>query len=739
MTACCAAIIAQVLDADCVLNPSYPSSTPLAASQTKCDAVRPTCGACKRSQARAARGHALTAEVPPGPCTFPDDPATEDRAASKSGRNGSISSAHGNGHDPSYSDTRKSADASSASAGSSTTPNSNSNAFVSPSSGAGTSRPMNKHSSPQSKSGAAPGRSFVEIQSASGGPAKIQRFYQWSVSGDHPGMSLSNLVNPVIDPQLGGAGATKEEESSPQVDLLLRQMWPDLSPDLPTPTTIRHMAELFFSKHPLANMFVKPTMLARLMLPPNHPLRPHPSLLHAILAAAEPYSPLVPAMQDSNPLFPTGAAATGGAAEGSFPGFAPFDPQQSDSARAARVETSGRGFVGISNPMEMPRPDISKSLSFGEFHLGKARREVEVALLTQNQRPLEWLQAGVLIEYCLLERCRIMEAFFLSAALVRTLAPTGLDKMPNERQSDWWHRSLFGPPVSSILEYEQRMAVWQVYLCDTYGAGPPKFYEPCIADEKAQLTTTMPILMDPVEDDSALVLSEQTLASQDLFRSGHTDVFSVHVKSAVLLKRARTITSRRGIELQRMARPPEDILEIDRNAQEFIKTFPKREEREFDVDWIVAEANVCTARITLHQYFVGTGLDATSDYGRGPIEQATETMLRTIHLLLASSFDFHLLHTQTFVCWTVLIRVLDVKLRTLQRLPAALVAITGLAAGEIEKTRDSIEGVLAALTKAGTKSWRAKTSLDVSKTALEGDLTDDEFADMLFLYTTIPT
>lgn len=86
-----------------------------------------------------------------------------------------------------------------------------------------------------------------------------------------------------------------------------------------------------------------------------------------------------------------------------------------------------------------------------------------------------------------------MEGFFLSAALIRTLAPSGLDKLPNERVADQHTRALFGPATDSILEYEQRMAMWQVYLVDVYGAGSPKFYEPLISNDTEQITTSLPL------------------------------------------------------------------------------------------------------------------------------------------------------------------------------------------------------------------------------------------------------
>lgn len=767
--------------------------------KTRCDAVRPICGACSRSQARAARGHALTAEVPPGRCTYPDKEALHDSNGAeflsekqilfdkslrlnKRLKRGSMA-------EPTL--TTK------------TVPCGTGESQLSPTSIFGSTLSAESAMGGPAGSGSPNGsaiwdqtleqaglghlgaarskteRLIIEVQSREGGPSRVRRFYSSGTGGSHPGMSLSNLVYPIGKPskrpnftELIGSDdmniSNLPQVNLPQVDLLLRQMWPDLSPDLPTPDTIRQMAELcestiggrsidamlplisclphpyplfcspciickVFVKHPCRTMFCKSTMMARLMLPLNHPLRPHSSLIHAILAAAEPFSPLVPTMKETNPSSVRHTNTQDDASIGGIPSFEcgnlDFVPSQSSpTVNPPTMESIGRGFVGITNPFESSRPEIQRNISFGEFHLGKARREIEIALLTQNQRPLEWLQAGILVNYCLLERCRIMECFFVGACTVRTLAPVGFDKMPNKR-GDATNRSMVEVSPSSIIEYEQRMSLWNVYLLDVYSAGPPKFYEPCIADEKEQITTSLPVLMDEVEDDTQLRLSEQTLKSDDLFRRGHTDTFSLHVKSACLLKQARLITSRRRTELAQMPRPSNEVAVVDVRIREFLKSFPKRPQ-EIDSDWIVAEANVCCAHITLHQHFVGTALDTSSTYGRGPIEAAVETMLRTIHLLLATSYDIALLHTQTFICWVVLVRVLEVKSRMLTRFWQNEVA---------QQTLASVDSVMQALRMAADRSWRAKTSLEICQACIEDEFSDDEFADLVYLWQVIPT
>lgn len=166
------------------------------------------------------------------------------------------------------------------------------------------------------------------------------------------------------------------------------------------------------------------------------------------------------------------------------------------------------------------------------------------------------------------------------------MSATAYGRMPNDRGHIGYTRGIIGPPDNSIADYEQRMAFWQIYLADTYAGGGARHYEPTFCDEKNQVTTTMPVQMDEVEEDTDLDYSEQTFTSPDLFRTGHTDSFSLLVKSASLLKRARITASRQGPELSLMSRPPPQVLELDADVMDFLSTFPKR--NGIDSDWIVA-------------------------------------------------------------------------------------------------------------------------------------------------------
>ena len=63
---------------------------------------------------------------------------------------------------------------------------------------------------------------------------------------------------------------------------------------LPTPDLLRHLIQTFFVSHPHASRLLhRPTFMASLDHPPNHPNFPSLSLLHAICALSSIWSPLV--------------------------------------------------------------------------------------------------------------------------------------------------------------------------------------------------------------------------------------------------------------------------------------------------------------------------------------------------------------------------------------------------------------------------------------------------------------
>lgn len=92
-----------------------------------------------------------------------------------------------------------------------------------------------------------------------------------------------------------------------------------------------------------------------------------------------------------------------------------------------------------------------------------------------------------------MDRCRVSEIWFLSSCAARGMGPCAFDKMPNDRADAGYRRGVMGPPETSIVDYEQRMAFWHIYLADVYAGGGARTYEPIFADEKNQITTTLPM------------------------------------------------------------------------------------------------------------------------------------------------------------------------------------------------------------------------------------------------------
>ena len=103
-----------------------------------------------------------------------------------------------------------------------------------------------------------------------------------------------------------GLVAASREMSMEADPLLMELLWPSWPARLPPPNLLHHLyvypssildellthrigtrVDIFFASHPHADRLLhRPTFLASLALPPNHPHFPHSSLLHAIAALA---------------------------------------------------------------------------------------------------------------------------------------------------------------------------------------------------------------------------------------------------------------------------------------------------------------------------------------------------------------------------------------------------------------------------------------------------------------------
>ncbi|KAK0545854.1 hypothetical protein OC846_005494 [Tilletia horrida] len=496
----------------------------------------------------------------------------------------------------------------------------------------------------------------------------------------------------------------------PPPDPFLELLWPGWPVDLPSPDTVHHLAEIFFSKCPIRNMLNKGNFMAALSLPPRHPDRPHPALLHAMLAVAAPMSPHFKSKR-SNPLA-NGVLSPNGRPQtvdlSTDPAF--VVPMVGDPTR--RIQTV----------------DPSK-LSFADFHLSQARLKIEQSMRTSTKNPIDWLQACIMGTYLLWADGRFVEGFMLSGVLSRSAAPVGLFKLQSRHTAEpQIPASLLAPPSSASEEHERRALMWYVYLNDVYQSGAGLYWEPIIED--AAIQTSLPVPMMQWQAGLDPPPNHQTLSSPDLFTSNHMDDFILHIKSAVILKRVQMFISRNNITMFTTKRPP-SFRQLDNIINEFLASFTGSHHLEFGpdvtMDRLIAYCNVLLATILLHENFVSV-TDRTS-YHNVRTEQATKAILQTIYELLASSFDFNLLHPYIYMSWTIAARMICREL-TWQRIFGD--------ANTANEVSQALDTVIEALRRGGDKHIVAARSALLLDRFRQGHWSEEMLSGSIFIDGILP-
>ena len=208
--------------------------------------------------------------------------------------------------------------------------------------------------------------------------------------------------------------------------------------------------------------------------------------------------------------------------------------------------------------------------------------------------------------------------------------------------------------------------------------------------------------------------SPQTLRSQDLFKAHHIDDFTLHVKSAILLKRVRSYVSRTMMAHRVFTRPPEGYEPLNRAVQDFLSTFPPPGQGvAISADRIVAHANLHLAMINLHEFLVHATDANENSYFHDCMQRGAQGLVAGVRHVTATSFDLCLLHPQTFLAWAVAISALLAEVDACRRAEDAQ--------GEARAAED-IGMILNALGQAGFKSRRAKRMAELAHLACAGQL-----------------
>ncbi|KAK0522382.1 hypothetical protein OC842_006479 [Tilletia horrida] len=527
-------------------------------------------------------------------------------------------------------------------------------------------------------------------------------------TGLHPNAMSMLSNNRVADEINNVLHSSPGNQGGQAPDPFLELLWPGWPKDLPSPDTVHHLAEIFFAKCPLRGMIHKGQFMAGLLLPPRHPGRPHDALLHAVLAVAAPMSPHFKSRR-SNPLA-AGVVSPEARSMGAFSDPECVVPMVGDPHRRQQ------------------ELDPSK-LSFADFHLSQARLKIEQSMKTSTRNPIHWLQASTLGAYALWADGRFVEGFMLSGVLSRSAAPVGLFKLQSRHAAEpQIPASLLAPPSSATEEHERRTLMWYIYLNDVYQSGAGLYWEPVIED--AAIQTSLPVPMMQWQAGLDPPPNHQVLSSPDLFTNSHMDDFVLHIKSGVILKRVQIFIARNNITMFTTKRPA-GYRALDNTINEFLASFTGSHHLEFGpnvtMDRLLAYNNVLLATILLHENFVSLS-DRTS-YSNVRTEQATKAVLQTIYELLATSFDFNLLHPYIYMAWTIAARMICRELTWQRIFGDAKVAM------EVSQALDT---VIEALRRGGEKHLVAARSAILLDRFRQGHWSEEMLSGSIFIDGVLP-
>lgn len=542
-------------------------------------------------------------------------------------------------------------------------------------------------------------------------------------------ISAEQMLDTVRRSELTGTA-----QLSPTDEAFMQLLWPGWSSELPSAETVTTLCETFFRLHPLRTLIYKPSFMSGLLLPPRHPHRPHDSLIHAVLSAAA----------DLSPFFENSTMISG---------------------------VRDRFAVLLADPFSRPnlqQPQSADMLTFKEFHLSKARQKVERSLITDFRNPLDWLSACVLTCYVLWNDGRFVESYFLSSFIVRAVAPSGLDKLPARHFSPSGKvknsPGIFGDP-QGIEEHERRVIFWHVFIADQYTSGPPGFYENLLSEQA--ILTHLPCKMSDFLAGNDVAPNAQTLTSSDLFSKGHLDDFTLHIKSAVLLRRASTLSCRSQLSRSK----PSGVPIIDRHIDEFLANFPSTPLQNSTADGLNAYANISLALFYLHEPYLSKSALCTvreaepaPTSSNGRILLGFENMMRVLHELMNSSLDFALLHAQMFLTWSVAARMIGKDMMLLQQRQQAAnrtengqstpatngnAEANGIAAeskrrlapdetAALSRTMENLDLIVQALRRGGIKSNKARRCSELVSSVRSGHLHENYLTHLLYLDGVIP-
>ncbi|ODO08706.1 hypothetical protein L198_00439 [Cryptococcus wingfieldii CBS 7118] len=329
------------------------------------------------------------------------------------------------------------------------------------------------------------------------------------------------------------------EEAGDMDQLLMWSGWPS---SLPSPTLVNHLVEIFFTKVPTVSRIIhRDSFMTRLSHAPTHPDFPHLALIHALCAIASRHSAAVHTRTVQENLQQT--------------------------AQDAKKDNPGRG-----EPADPANEDC-----FSEQQAIYASRVAMSSLHHVSGRGLfDVLQATILVCHWGQSDSRWMDCWASVGLSTRLAICLGLlnDDLPGMSLSSL-HQSIL-PPAKTDAEREERRAVlWYVMYYDTAGSACSGWPGTLPNDE---ITARLPAGRVDCDRGDSIPENPQSYISPDIYHNHPVpDSFVMLLKGNMLLYRAsKLIRKCRSMrtEERAMARDMEEFKAIERDLATLSLTWP---------------------------------------------------------------------------------------------------------------------------------------------------------------------
>ncbi|KLT44132.1 hypothetical protein CC85DRAFT_225114, partial [Cutaneotrichosporon oleaginosum] len=298
---------------------------------------------------------------------------------------------------------------------------------------------------------------------------------------------------------------------NPSVSQIMYSDWPR---DLPQPETVHHMVEVFFARvRVLPHMFHRPSFLANLSLPPSNHEFPTLALLHGILAVTAPYIP--PQSLASRAYFPIGSSTE-----------AYVHPEYDFTPRSA--------LLPASSLVTFTPESIGDGSPLHRFQMWHRRKSYECLsqLVTNGVQLVQAVQAVLCATWVDVKNGWWSDVWVESGNAVRMSLPLHLNLSSSAMSDPLSHNiGAILREASSELEQAQRDRTWWVVYLTERAAATGSLWPNAIADD--DITVELPIARHIFDSGVGELVGVQTFQSPDFYSHHppqHRDTLSMYIK-----------------------------------------------------------------------------------------------------------------------------------------------------------------------------------------------------------------